>query len=147
MKIEVKEEKQNRFLKRKELEVIIEHPEEATPSMVSVQQLLAKQLGSAADKTEIKEVHTAPGSTKSKCLVFVWDEKTVKDLSKKEVKEEASEAASTEQPSKATEQEAEVVAEQVAEDVKEEPKEKVEEQIEEVVEETEKEKDKEEKSE
>ena len=138
MKVDVKDEKYNKFLKRKELDLIIEHPEEATPSMAAIQQLLAKQINTEVEKTEIVEVHTAPGSTESKCLVYVWDEKTVKDLSKKEeVKEEAPKE-------KAAEQEAEVVAEQVAEEIKEKPKEEVKEEVKEIVEETEKEKPKEE---
>ncbi len=75
MKIEVKNENYNKFLKRKEVEVAIEHPEEATPSTVAVQQLFAKQANADIECTEIKEIITGLGTPSSKCLVFVWDEK------------------------------------------------------------------------
>lgn len=86
MKIEIKNEKYNRFLKRKELGLDIDHPEETTPSAAAIQQLVAKQFNSDVDKTEVREIFSALGSPTSKSVVFVWDEKTVKDLSKKEGK-------------------------------------------------------------
>jgi ribosomal protein S24E len=84
MKTNKENEKYNRFLKRKEINLLVEHPEEATPSMAALQQLVAKENGVGAEKVEVVEVKTPTGSTKSKCLIFIWDEKTVKDLSKKE---------------------------------------------------------------
>ncbi|KHO47791.1 MAG: seg [archaeon GW2011_AR5] len=93
MKVDIKSENYNKFLKRKELEVTIEHPEEATPSTAALQQVVAKQTGAPADKTEIKEIFSALGAATSKGLVFVWDEKTVKDLSKKEEAPAAAEPA------------------------------------------------------
>lgn len=86
MRLEIKNEKYNRFLKRKELDILIEHPEEATPSTASVQQLLAEQAGSQTEKTEIKEIISDKGAPMSRCLAYVWDEKTVKDL-QRETKE------------------------------------------------------------
>jgi len=86
MKVEIKEENYNRFLKRKELDIEIEHPEEATPSTAALQQLVARQASAPVDKTEVKEIFSAIGAATSKGIVFVWDEKTVKDLSKKEEK-------------------------------------------------------------
>ena len=91
MRLEIKNENYNRFLKRKEMNVDIEHPEESTPSMASVQQLIAKQANIEVEKTEIKEIITSLGVPTSKCLVFVWDEKKVKDLSKKDEKTESGE--------------------------------------------------------
>lgn len=87
MKLEVKNEKYNRFLKRKELELIIEHPEEATPSNAALQQMISKHADSDAEKIEIKSVISSHGSPTSTCLVFVWDEKTIKNMPK-EKKEE-----------------------------------------------------------
>ena len=87
MKLEVKGENYNRLMKRRELEVFIDHTEEPTPAMAAVQQLLAAELGVAAVNTEIKEVMTSKGIPVSSCRAFVWDEKTVGDLSKPAVKE------------------------------------------------------------
>ena len=86
MKLDIKNETYNRFLKRKELEITLEHPEESTPSMASIQHLVAKQANAAVEKTEVKEIITSRGSPTSTCLTFIWDDKTVKDLSKKEEK-------------------------------------------------------------
>ena len=91
MKIEVKGENYNRLMKRRELDVFIDHIEESTPAMAAVQQLLAKQIGVAAVNTEIKKVMTSKGLSVSACRAFVWDEKTVADLSAPVVKEEKSE--------------------------------------------------------
>jgi ribosomal protein S24E len=84
MKLEIKDEKYNKFLKRKEIEAMIEHPEESTPSVASIQHLMAKQMHSSVDKTEIKSIYTSKGSSYSKCSAFIWDTKIVKDLAVKE---------------------------------------------------------------
>lgn len=94
MKLEIKSEDYNRFMKRKELNVVIEHPEEATPSMSQVQHLIAKHLDTKVDKTEIITIQTSKGTPYSVCTAFVWDHKTVKDHSKKEDKEGSTEGAS-----------------------------------------------------
>lgn len=83
MKLEIKNENYNRFMKRKEIGIDIEHPEESTPSMAAVQQLVAKQTNAAVEKVEVKEIVSARGAPSSSSLIFVWDEKNVKDLSKK----------------------------------------------------------------
>ena len=84
MKLEVRKESYNRLLKRKEVDVFIDHTAESTPSMAAVQELLAREIGAESEKTEIKEIFTARGSPWSNCLAFVWDEKVI-------VKEEKSE--------------------------------------------------------
>ena len=94
MKLEISSEKHNRFMKRKEIVIAIEHPEEATPSTASVQQAVAKETGAQTEKTEVMEIFSDMGAATSKGLVFVWDEKIVKDLSKKEVKAEGAEGES-----------------------------------------------------
>lgn len=97
MRIETKSENYNKFLKRKELYLDIIHPEESTPAMAAVQQYIAKEKNAPAEKTEIKEIISARGSPTSKCIVFIWDDKTVKDLSKKEEpKDEAKEEPAAE---------------------------------------------------
>lgn len=98
MKLEITSEKYNRFMKRKEVDISVEHPEEATPSTASVQQLVAKQMNAEAAKVEIKEIMTSRGSPASKGLIFVWDEKIVKkDEKKPEGAEEKKGKETTEQ--------------------------------------------------
>ncbi len=91
MKLEVRNETYNRFMKRKEIDIVIEHPEESTPSMAQVQHLIAKHLNTSIEKTEIKTIYTSKGSPYSLCTAFVWDNKTVKDHAKKEEKKEGAE--------------------------------------------------------
>ncbi len=87
MKLEVKNETYNRFLKRKELDLFIEHPEESTPSTANIQQLLAKQINAEVEKVEVKNIISSRGSPVSKSLIFVWDEKKIAAKTAKEVKE------------------------------------------------------------
>ncbi len=96
MRLEIKNENYNRFFRRKEIEIYIEHPEEPTPSMATIRELIAKQTSSDADKTEVKEIMTSRGSSESKGIVFVWDEK----IPKKEAKREGPPAEATKEPSK-----------------------------------------------
>lgn len=88
MKTEVLSEKSNPFLKRKEIVVEIENPEEATPSKAAVQQLLAKTLSKDAECVEIIDIFQGKGVSKAKARINLWDEKKVKDLSKKEEQKE-----------------------------------------------------------
>lgn len=89
MKIEIKNQKDNPFLKRKELDVLIDHSGEPTPAKAAVQRLMAKELGKGVENVEIKNIFSIFGQQRSKSKIFVWDEKKVPDLStvKKEKKE------------------------------------------------------------
>lgn len=87
MRMEIKNENYNRFLKRKEIEIYLEHPEEATPSIAAVSEIVAKQTSSEPDKIEIKEIMTSRGSSESNGIVFVWDEKIPKKRDKDRTKE------------------------------------------------------------
>jgi len=88
MKIETRIEKENPFLNRKELEYIIEHASEKTPSKAALQQFLAKELGVDIEKVDIRKIFTLPGFQKSKCIAFIWNDKKVPDLSKPAEKKE-----------------------------------------------------------
>lgn len=90
MRLEIKNEKTNPLMKRKELLIEIENPEECTPSRAGVQMLLSKQISTEPEKIEIVKIISESGMPKSKAHVFIWDEKKVEDLSKK--KEEAKES-------------------------------------------------------
>ncbi len=83
----------NPHLKRRELEIIIDHESEATPTKAAVQQLTARQMGHKTESTDVRGIYTESGSAKSRAKVFVWSEKKVQDLSKpKEAAEKKKEA-------------------------------------------------------
>jgi ribosomal protein S24E len=84
MKTSIKEEKQNPFLKRKELFIEIDHSSAPTPSKASLQQLLSKELREEVEKIDIRSVYSGHGLAKAEAKIFVWHEKKIKDLSKKE---------------------------------------------------------------
>lgn len=98
MKLEITNEKNNPYLRRKELEVGIDHSSESTPSKAAVQQFLAKQLGKAIEHVDIRDVFSGKGRANAKARVFVWEEAKAQDLrkvvkkSKGEKKEEAPKA-------------------------------------------------------
>lgn len=88
MKTEIVQDRYNPFLKRKELVIDIENPEEPTPSKAQLQHLLAKEVNKDVENIEILDIFSGHGIPRSKARVFVWDEKKVKDLAKKEEKPE-----------------------------------------------------------
>ena len=82
MKTEISNEKENPYLKRKELSIIIDHADAPTPSTAALQQLLAKELNSQPEKVDVRNIYTNRGRQVSKAKVFVWEEAKVADLSK-----------------------------------------------------------------
>ena len=89
MKLDVISEKHNPIMERKEVKMLAVHPEEATPTKASVQQLAAKHFKADVTKVDVRNIFSKIGSSKSDSLIFIWDNQTVDDLSKKkEVKEE-----------------------------------------------------------
>lgn len=95
MKLEIKGDKKNPYLKRRELVAEIDHDKEATPSMAAVQQLAAKQLNADVAHVEVRNIYTGTGLAKSASQIFIWDEKKVEDLSQKP-KEETKEQPAAE---------------------------------------------------
>jgi small subunit ribosomal protein S24e len=95
MKLSVTNERDNPLLKRKELQIEIDHDASATPSKAAVQQLIAKEFNKAVENVDIRNIFSGSGISSSKANVFLWEEKKVEDLSKavkkKETKEEAKE--------------------------------------------------------
>lgn len=92
MKINVVKEKENSFLKRKELFVEIEHEKKATPTKASVQHLIAKQVNVSIEHVDIKNIFSLTGMPKSTSKIFIWKEKKVDDLSKVKKKKEEKQA-------------------------------------------------------
>jgi small subunit ribosomal protein S24e len=87
MKLEVKNEKMNPHLKRKELQIDVDHEGQATPKKDALQQLVAKQFGHNTENTDVRTIHTEGGAARSTAKVFVWAEK--KPEEKKKDKKEA----------------------------------------------------------
>ncbi len=99
MKIEIKEEKQNPFLKRIELDIEIDHTEEPTPSKAALQQWVAKEKKKDVTSIEVIDIFSDTGKNTAKAQVLLWDEKKVVDLSKPpEPKDEGSEETKEEAP-------------------------------------------------
>lgn len=83
MKLDIISEKHNPIMERKEVKLLATHPEEATPTRASMQQLAAKHFKTDVVKIDIRNIFSKIGSSKSDALIFIWDNKTVDDLSKK----------------------------------------------------------------
>ena len=112
MKVNIVSEKQNPYLKRKEILLSIEHEAESTPPKAAVLELLAKQLSAEKEKIEIVDIISETGLPKSKSMIFIWEEVPVKKIKKtaekaeapkeeqKEVKEKKKEEIKKEEPAK-----------------------------------------------
>ena len=86
MKIDIESEKHNPFMKRKEIIVSIDNPEEATPSKAKIAEFVVKHSGKEIDHVEIVKIASGRGMANAKATVFVWDEKPVVRVKKKEEK-------------------------------------------------------------
>ena len=82
-------------MKRKELDLLIDHTGMATPPVAAFQQLLAKELKTAPEKIEVKNIFSLFGAAKANSKVYIWDENKVEDLNKPK-EEVAAEPAKTE---------------------------------------------------
>ena len=98
MKIEIKIEKNNPFMKRKELIIEIDHEGGATPTKASVQKEIAKMKNVKPEHIDIRKIFSKRGIAKSEAKVFIWEEPKVKDLSKEAEKKEQKEEKEKEQP-------------------------------------------------
>jgi ribosomal protein S24E len=82
MKYIIVQENYNKFMKRKEVVISIDHTGGATPSLAGLQLLLSKDMNTAPEHIEIKNIFSYRGKPGSKAKIFVWDEPKVADLSK-----------------------------------------------------------------
>ena len=89
MKIDIIDEKYNPFMKRKELVINIETPEESTPARAQLIELLTKHIDKQADYIEVTKILSSHGLPKAKAWIFVWDEKRLKEEKKEEAKTES----------------------------------------------------------
>jgi len=74
MKIEIRHEKENPYLKRKEIMIEINHTAEPTPSKAALQEWLAKEKNVEKNRVEIKNIYSDIGRQHSKSSIFIWDE-------------------------------------------------------------------------
>ena len=93
MKVSIFSEKDNPYMKRKEIVALVEHGGGATPSRAAIQQLLAKEWGAKVEQVDVKGVFTRVGRQASRVKVHVWYEPKVPDLSKQPKEEKKTEAA------------------------------------------------------
>ena|SRR3989344_8654438 len=84
MKISITKEKQNPFMKRKEMEISIEHTGEATPALNALEAILEKELNEQKEKIDIRNIFSDKGKPFSKSKVFVWDDKKPEKKAKKD---------------------------------------------------------------
>ena len=81
-------EKENPFLKRKEIMFQLGHGSGATPSKAVLQEYVAKEFNADKEKVDVREIISERGSANSKAKVFIWEEKP-KERVKKEKKKKA----------------------------------------------------------
>ena len=80
MKTELISKKENRLMKRNEMEFMVDHAKEKTPSLAALQHILSKETGKGPEHIEIKSLKSGKGHAVAKAVVFVWDEPKVADL-------------------------------------------------------------------
>ena len=97
MKAETLNERNNVFLKRKELQLSLQHDNASTPSKAALQELLAKQLGEKKEKIDIRAIYSDKGRARSLSKVFVWEEPPKKAEKKEEAKQEQKEEEAAQQ--------------------------------------------------
>jgi len=81
-------EKHNALLKRKDVIIKINY-DGATPSKLSLQQVLAKEFSTEPNHIEITKIISEVGIDKGTIMIKVWDTKEVPIYGKKEVPVEA----------------------------------------------------------
>ena len=82
MNIMTLSEKDNPYMKRRELSATVEHTAGATPSRAGLQQMLATEWKVKPEQVDIKAIVTGTGRQSSRIRVHVWHEPCVADLSK-----------------------------------------------------------------
>lgn len=78
MKVSIVSDSRNPFMKRKEVVAVLEHESEPTPAKAALQQYLAKELSTDAEKIEVKSIFTETGIPRSHAKAFAWEEKSRK---------------------------------------------------------------------
>ena len=90
MKIEIIEEKDNPFLKRKDLMIMIDHAGQPTPKKEDLTKFLAEKYKVESEKVEVVYIFSETGIARSKAKARIWKEKP-KVKKRKEEKEKPTE--------------------------------------------------------
>ena len=80
MKLDIKSKNNNVLLSRTEVDFVVEHSGESTPSRLDVRKYIAAKLGSKEELVVLKSLKTGFGSISSKGIAHVY--KNEKDLKK-----------------------------------------------------------------
>lgn len=83
MKVDIIEKKDNPFLKRTDLMLMIDHMGQATPKREDLEKDIAKQFKSVPEKVEIVYIFSEAGLTKSRVKARVWKERIVEKKKRK----------------------------------------------------------------
>ena len=96
MQVEVIEEKENPFFKRKDLILFVKHVGEATPSKESISKWVVEKYGVTPEQVKIDYIFTRTGIAESKAKVKVLKEKPKVEEKPKEVKNETQDSKNSE---------------------------------------------------
>jgi ribosomal protein S24E len=96
MELDIIEEKHNPFFKRKELVIILKHPNEPTPSRVELVKKLVEKYNVDESQVQIDHIFTKKGVSESLTKVKILEEKP-KEKEKEKQKVEKSEKETEEQ--------------------------------------------------
>jgi len=77
MNLKIIKEKENPLMHRKEVELIIEHLKEKTPSRKEIKEILHATQGYDKNLTVIKKIENVYGLGKDKVLVFVYENEEI----------------------------------------------------------------------
>ncbi len=90
MEIEIKDEKENKFFERKELELKLKHSGTSTPSKKDLTKQLASKYSSPEENVVIDFIFSKKGLGESVAKAKIYKEKPkIKEKAQKEVKSEA----------------------------------------------------------
>ena len=82
MKLKISNEKYNKVLERKDVDIVIEHSTAPTPTKASIRETVAKHYGAKAENVEIMSVFSMDGKNSSSTKARVWDKKVVEERKK-----------------------------------------------------------------
>lgn len=88
MKYEIIKDKYNQFLRRRELEVLIEHENAPTPSAAILQKFFSESFNVDITRVEICKILSKKGIGNSLVKIKIWDEPKVENLWEKIKKKE-----------------------------------------------------------
>lgn len=97
MKFVIVNEKDNPHMKRRQLQLSVDHVSGATPSMAGLQTILSKEFNTEPEKIEIKGIYSLKGRPQSKATVFIWTENKVENLNKPKPVEKPQEETKSEE--------------------------------------------------